>query len=83
MREALGSIPSVSILHLQIHRNTLLDLAAYVHRARRWQYHHFALIVLCPLRWHGLHRLVVRTSRCGRDNPGSNPGEDIFALISK
>ena len=22
------------------------------------------------------HRLVVRTSRCGRDNPGSTPGED-------
>ena len=22
------------------------------------------------------HRLVVRTSRCGRDNPGSNPGVD-------
>ena len=21
------------------------------------------------------HRLVVRTSRCGRDNPGSTPGE--------
>ena len=25
-----------------------------------------------------LHRLAVRTSRCGRDNPGSNPGVDIF-----
>ena len=24
-----------------------------------------------------LHRLAVRTSRCGRDNPGSNPGVDI------
>ena len=24
----------------------------------------------------GLLRLAVRTSRCGRDNPGSNPGED-------
>jgi hypothetical protein len=24
------------------------------------------------------YRLVVRTSRCGRDNPGSTPGEDIF-----
>jgi hypothetical protein len=23
------------------------------------------------------YRLVVRTSRCGRDNPGSTPGEDI------
>ena len=23
------------------------------------------------------HRLVVRTSRCGRDNPGSTPGVDI------
>ena len=28
-----------------------------------------------------LHRLVVRTSRCGRDNPGSNPGEDIFPSL--
>ena len=27
----------------------------------------------------GPHRLVVRTSRCGRDNPGSTPGEDIAA----
>ena len=27
-----------------------------------------------------LHRLAVRTSRCGRDNPGSNPGVDIFVL---
>ncbi len=26
---------------------------------------------------YGPHRLVVRTSRCGRDNPGSTPGEDI------
>ena len=24
------------------------------------------------------HRLVVRPSRCGRDNPGSNPGEDTW-----
>ena len=23
-------------------------------------------------------RLAVRTSRCGRDNPGSNPGSDTF-----
>ena len=27
---------------------------------------------------HGPHRLVVRTSRCGRDNPGSTPGVDIW-----
>ena len=26
----------------------------------------------------GPHRLVVRTSRCGRDNPGSTPGVDIW-----
>ena len=30
-----------------------------------------------------LHRLVVRTSRCGRDNPGSNPGRDTFMMASK
>ena len=34
--------------------------------------------------WHALpwatcpHRLVVRTSRCGSDNPGSNPGVDTW-----
>ena len=27
------------------------------------------------------HRLVVRTSRCGRDNPGSTPGVDIFEHV--
>ena len=30
------------------------------------------VVVTCP------HRLVVRTSRCGRDNPGSTPGEDTL-----
>ena len=29
---------------------------------------------------HSPHRLVVRTSRCGRDNPGSTPGEDILFM---
>ena len=28
------------------------------------------MVILC------LFRLAVRTSRCGRDNPGSNPGRD-------
>ena len=27
----------------------------------------------------GPHRLVVRTSRCGRDNPGSTPGVVILS----
>ena len=26
------------------------------------------------------YRLVVRTSRCGRDNPGSTPGEDMYCV---
>ena len=30
---------------------------------------------------HGPYRLVVRTSRCGRDNPGSTPGEDIHFCV--
>ena len=30
----------------------------------------------------GPYRLVVRTSRRGRDNPGSTPGEDIFQMGS-
>ena len=29
---------------------------------------------------HGPHRLVLRTSRCGRDNPGSTPGVDILRV---
>ena len=29
---------------------------------------------------HGPHRLVVRTSRRGRDNPGSTPGAVIVAM---
>ena len=34
------------------------------------------------LRFEGPCRLVVRTSRCGRDNPGSNPGKDIVGLVA-
>ena len=35
---------------------------------------HFCVGLLqCP------HRLVVRTSRCGRDNPGSTPGADTLS----
>ena len=29
----------------------------------------------------GRDRLVVRTLRCGRSNPGSNPGHGIFPLL--
>ena len=29
----------------------------------------------------GPHRLVVRTSRCGRDNPGSTPGVDTWTRV--
>ena len=32
---------------------------------------------------HGPHRLVVRTSRRGRDNPGSTPGVDIYPKKNK
>ena len=28
----------------------------------------------------GRDRLVVRTLRCGRSNPGSNPGHGMFCL---
>ena len=28
------------------------------------------------------NRIVVSTSRCGRDNPGSNPGYSILFLVS-
>ena len=38
----------------------------------------FARLLLHGL--HGPHRLVVRTSRRGRDNPGSTPGVDILAI---
>ena len=30
----------------------------------------------------GRDRIVVSTSRCGRDNPGSNPGHGMPALLS-
>ena len=33
---------------------------------------------ICPERNKCLIRLAVRTPRCGRGNPGSNPGLDIF-----
>ena len=32
--------------------------------------------------WKRPHRLVVRTSRCGRDNPGSAPGVDKVAAVA-
>ena len=35
--------------------------------------------VTLGLRGKSPYRLVVRTSRCGRDNPGSTPGEDILS----
>ena len=31
----------------------------------------------------GPHRQVVRTSRCGRDNPGSTPGVDILGTLAR
>ena len=40
-----------------------------------------ALVVLALHDFQRPHRLVVRTSRCGRDNPGSTPGEGIFECI--
>ena len=30
----------------------------------------------------GRDRIVVSTSRCGRDNPGSNPGHGMPAFLS-
>ena len=30
---------------------------------------------------YGHDRIVVSTSRCGRDNPGSNPGHGMPALL--
>ena len=34
-----------------------------------------------PWDFEGPCRLVVRTSRCGRDNPGSTPGVDTFIHV--
>ena len=31
---------------------------------------------------HGRDRIVVSTSRCGRDNPGSNPGHGRGCVVS-
>ena len=41
-------------------------------------FHSLMHMYLFLLTLHCLHRLVVRTSRCGRDNPGSTPGVDIL-----
>ena len=38
-----------------------------------------AVDVTLSLRGKSRHRLVVRTSRCGRDNPASTSGEDAVA----
>ena len=35
---------------------------------------HSPFLGQCP------YRLVVRTSRCGRDDPGSTPGEDMAQI---
>jgi hypothetical protein len=42
----------------------------------------FTCLRIVPSRgWeHSPHRLVVRTSRCARDNPGLTPGEDISTM---
>ena len=46
---------------------------------------HFMKMVrhCCPeqQRVSGRDRIVVSTSRCGRDNPGSNPGHGILAVF--
>ena len=49
---------------------------ARVHKGSTWrsQRDKQQVIALESLVQHGPHRLVVRTSRCGRDNPGSTPG---------
>ena len=31
---------------------------------------------------HGRDRIVVSTLRCGRNNPGSNPGHGIFLVFA-
>ena len=38
------------------------------------------LTIICPSFGQCPYRLVVRTPRCGRDNPGSTPGEDIAQI---
>ena len=42
----------------------------------------FLSLVIFQIPIGSLHRLVVRTSRCGRDNPCSTPGEDMYALAA-
>ena len=40
-----------------------------------------AIRIVASPSFHCLLRLVVRTSRCGRDNPGSIPGVDILEMV--
>ena len=39
---------------------------------------HYDHVIRLSLEYLGPNRLVVRTTRCGRVNPGSNPGSDNF-----
>ena len=67
----------------------------FAYSARKCRYHaygkvggHARQIIKAPFSLsfnHGRDRLVVRTLRCGRNNPGSNPGLGIlfFPLFSK
>ena len=42
------------------------------------QFPKFVLKISCKREKSGCNRIVVSTSRCGRDNPGSNPGYSIL-----
>ena len=39
---------------------------------------HYVCVILCIRKFYSPDRLVVKTLRCGRSKPGSNPGLDKF-----
>ena len=73
---ALSRLSSAAIFGRQ-HRLHAVGWA----RTVRWRHMGPGTFARCLLHGlHGPHRLVVRTSRRGRDNPGSTPGVDILAI---
>ena len=67
------SSPRIAALHMKPPHTSATGSALVAHAGKKHVHTHRATF------WHPSrpHRLVVRTSHCGRDNPGSTPGVDI------
>ena len=43
---------------------------------------YYYFVGVCQLSSDSRDRIVVSTSRCGRDNPGSNPGHAVVVIVA-